>query len=237
MRVGRRIWLRGSVHRRPPHRGGAPKRHMGGQVLLSAVLGIGLALVVIGLFDRSLRPVVTALAVSKTENAVTRIVNDAVSGTLAAEGMDYNDMVTLEKNTAGQITALTGNSAAMNRLRTALVEKIITQVDSLDSAELGVPMGNLTGVSTLSEQGPVLPVRVRSVASADVVFSNQFTAAGINQTRHCVVLNVTVGLKLLIPGGTVETEVCTPVSVAETVIIGAVPEAYLQFGTGAGSGE
>lgn len=217
----RRIWFRG----------GAPRRaNRGGGLLLSAVLGIGLALLAIWLFDSSTRPIVIALAKTSTGNAVTRIVNDAVDHTLAAEAISYDDMITLQKDSSGQITALTSNSVEMNRLRTRILDEVVSQVDILDSKTLGVPLGNLTGLATLSDKGPMLPVKVLSVASAEGSFSNQFTDAGINQSYHKVVLDVTVNVKLLIPGGTVETTVSTQVNVAETIIVGKVPDAYLQFG-------
>lgn len=217
----RRIWLRG----------GAPRRESrGGGFFLSAVLGIGLALLVISLLDSSMRPIITEMAKARTSNAVTRIVNDAVGRTMTTQAIAYEDIITFQKDASGQITALTSNSAEMNRLRNEILDEVVGQVDTLDSKELGVPLGNLSGLSTMSEKGPLLPVRVLSVASADAAFRNQFTAAGINQSYHQIVLDVTVNIKLLIPGGTVETVVATQVSVAETVIVGKVPDAYLQFG-------
>lgn len=217
----RRIWFRG----------GAPRREIrGGGILLSAVLGIGLALLAIWLFDNSTRPIVIELAKTSTSNAVTRIVNDAVDHTLAAEAISYDDMITLQKDATGQIIALTSNSLEMNRLRTQILDEVVEQVDILDSKTLGVPLGNLTGLATLSDKGPLLPVKVLSVAAAEGSFRNQFTAAGINQSYHQVVLDVTVNIKLLIPGGTVDAVVTTQVQVAETVIVGKVPDAYLQFG-------
>ena len=217
----RRVWFRG----------GAPRRGSGGTgMLLSAVLGIGLALLAIRLFDSSTRPMVAALAETGTSNAVTRIVNDAVDHTLAAEAVSYGDMISLQTDSSGQITALTSNSVEMNRLRTRILDEVVAQVDILDSKTLGIPLGNLTGIAVFSDKGPTLPVKVLSVASAEGSFRNQFTAAGINQSYHQVVLDVTVNVKLLVPGGTVETAVATQVSVAETVIVGKVPDAYLQFG-------
>lgn len=220
----RRVWLR--TRRRGP--GFVPGK--GGQFLISAVLGVGLALLLIRFFDAQIRPLAAEMAKARAANAVTRIVSDAVERTLSAEAVAYGDMITLEKDGAGQITALTSNSVEMNKLRSQIMDDIVAQVDSLDSAELSVPLGNLTGLVSLSEKGPGLPVRVISAASADADFRNVFSEAGINQTYHQIVLDVSVNLKLLIPGQVVEIAVTTQVSVAETVIVGKVPDAYLQFG-------
>ncbi|MEG0765235.1 MAG: sporulation protein YunB [Pseudoflavonifractor sp.] len=200
------------------------------QLLLAAVLGIGLALFCIRCIDNGVRPTIIAIAQSKAKNAVTSIVNAAVDKTIAAEGIDYDDMVAVQTDFSGRITALTSHFTQMNRLRSQIMDEIICKVDTLDTGSLGIPLGNLTGLSALSGTGPVLPVRVLSVAAVNAEFRNQFSAAGINQTHHQVLLDVTVVLKLLLPGGAVETDIKTQVNVAETVIVGQVPDAYLQFG-------
>ena len=223
MQKWRRVWLRGRSRRTAPARGGDG-------MLISAVLGIGLALLCIYLFDGRVRPTVTELAKTRAANAVTRIINDAVTETLAAEAISYPDMVSLQTDSSGQITALTSNFVAMNRLRALILDRVVEQVDTLDTKELGIPLGNLLGLVSLSDKGPRLPVRVLSVASAEGEFQNQFTAAGINQSYHRVMLDVRVTIRLLIPGGKAETAVDTRVNVAETVIVGKVPDAYLQFG-------
>lgn len=222
MQKWRRIWPRVRVRRRAGGRGG--------DILLSSVLGIGLAILAIYLFDGRVRPVVVELAETSARNAVTRVVNEAVERTLAAEAVSYDDMITLQKDASGQITALTSNSVEMNRLRAEILDDVVAQVDILDSRELGIPLGNVLGLATLSDSGPRLPVKVLSVASAGGDLHNEFTSAGINQTYHKIILEVTVDVKLLIPGGTVETSVSTQVNIAETVIVGKVPDAYLQFG-------
>ncbi|MCQ4864193.1 sporulation protein YunB [Pseudoflavonifractor phocaeensis] len=222
----RRVWLRG-----PGLRARSGRGLSGGavQLMLSAVLGIGLALALIRAFDSSVRPMVTEMARTQVSNAVTRIVDTAVTDTLAEEAIAYSDMVTLQTDSAGRITALTSNSTEMNRLRTDIMNDIVSQVDSLGTPELGVPLGNLTGFSSLSGKGPLLPVRVLTLGTPEAAFSNVFTDAGINQTYHRVMLDVTVDITLLIPGGTVNTSVNTQVCVAETVLVGEVPQTYLQL--------
>lgn len=226
----RRLWLRRRAYCRPSERWHWSPDARAVQALLSTVLGIGLALFVIRSFDAGVRPTLTALAQANTKNAVTRVVDDAVARTVSQETVAYGDIIALQTDNSGRITALTSDSAEMNRLRSEIVDDILTQVEALDTADLGVPFGNVTGLSSLADKGPLLPVRVRSVGTVDAQFRNQFTSAGINQTYHQVMLDVSVELKLLIPGGTINTAVTTQVNVAETVIVGQVPDAYLQLG-------
>lgn len=117
-------------------------------------------------------------------------------------------------------------------MRSEIVQEVIRQTDALDAAQLGIPLGSLTGLVYASEWGPAIPVRILSVAAADGAFRNEFTSAGINQTLHRIMLDITVEIRLIIPGGTAETRVQTSVSLAETVIVGEVPQAYLQLQPG-----
>lgn len=199
-------------------------------LLLSAVLGIALAIWAIHALDRSVRPVLTELARAKAINVVTRIIDSSVARTLEADGIVYRDMVELQTDASGQITALTSQSAQLNRLRSEILDAVVRQVEKLDSEELGVPLGNLTEFSAFSDWGPVLPVQVLSVGTAKAEFRNQFSDAGINQTRHQIMLDVSVELVLLIPGGTERVEVDAGICTAETIIIGRVPDTYLEYG-------
>ena len=107
--------------------------------------------------------------------------------------------------------------------------QVVSRVENLDTRSLGVPLGALTGMDLFAGAGPDLPVQVLSVASAEGNYRNDFTGAGINQTLHRVMLDLTITAEILLPGGVVETSVSTPVCVAETIIIGQVPQTYLEL--------
>lgn len=207
----------------------APSVRRGKGLLLSALLGIGLALLVIAALDNALRPVVTTLAQTKTENVVTGIINDAVMETLSADAVAYQDLVTLERDSSGKVTLLSTNSAKLNALRAQILQTVLEKVDSLDSRDLGIPLGSITGLSTASDWGPDLPVQVLAAATPTAEFRNVFTSEGINQTLHQVMLDVQVDVALLIPGGKAETQVNAEVCVAETLLLGQVPDSYLEL--------
>lgn len=204
-------------------------------LVAASLVGLLLAVYSIRLFNDRVQPILITAAQANTKNAISRIVTEAVGKALAEEALGYRDMITLEKDNAGQITALTSNTLAMNRLRVDILGDVLEQVDSLDSHTLGIPLGELTGLTILSGRGPSLPVRIRSVGAASAEFRNVFTSAGVNQTHHQIILEVSVDAALLIPGGTAETTVVTQICIAETVLVGEVPQTYLQLGLGEGS--
>ena len=201
----------------------------GRQVFLSILFGVGLALFLVHQFNRSLRPQLITLAEAQIQNQLTLAANDAVTHALSAQELSYGDMVILHSGTEGEITTLSADTVRLNTLRTAVLAEIVEEIESLDGRTMGIPLGVLTGIDIISALGPKLPIQVISVASAEGTYRNDFSSAGINQTLHRIYLDITVTAKLLLPGSIVETVVFTPICVAETVIIGQVPQTHLNW--------
>ena len=88
-----------------------------------------------------------------------------------------------------------------------------------------------SGSVLLAGRGPSISVRMESVGSSSAWFENEFTSAGINQTKHQIVLNIDVAVSILLPGFSTATVVSNAVTVAETVIVGSVPDTYTYFST------
>ena len=198
---------------------------------MGVVLGVGLAVMLIGTVSARLHPVMVSMAVAKVSNEMTQVLDGAILDRLSIEGTTYQDLITLEKDSQGRIIALTSNMASLNHLRSELLSTVVEAIDGLSRERLSIPAGNLTGISFLSGRGISLPLEVVSVGTVHANFQNLFSAAGINQTRHQIMLDLQVTVDILLPGETVRTEIPAQVCVAETVIVGEVPETYLQMGT------
>ena len=61
-------------------------------------------------------------------------------------------------------------------------------------------------------------------------FSSTFTQAGINQTLHQINMQVSVDVAVLVLGETNYFTISSQVVIAETVIVGQVPETLFQTG-------
>lgn len=179
----------------------------------------------------NLRPVMTSMATARVSNTVNRIVMAAVDEAVASGQIDYSRFVSFEKDDAGHITALRSNVAEVNRMQSQIADEILQRLSEISTSELRIPLGTLTGSALLAGRGPKLTVRMQAVGSAVAAFRNQFTAAGINQTRHQIFLDVDVNMSILLPGLTTSTKVSNEIAVAETVIVGTVPENYTYFST------
>lgn len=199
------------------------------QFLLAVLFGLTLALFLIRCFDASMRPQLVSITEARILNRLTAISNQAVANAFADQELSYADLVQFRSGQVGEITTLSADTVRLNNLRVEVLGRIVKQVEALDSDSLGIPFGTLTGVDFLSALGPRLPVQVLSVASAEGTYRNEFSDAGINQTLHRILLDVTITAKLLFPGGVETVSLAVPVCVAETVIVGQVPQTYLNL--------
>lgn len=193
--------------------------------MVSGIVGVGLALLLIHTLNARLRPIMVDLAEAKINNEVTQLLSLAVEQL----PMDYGEAVTLEKDGEGRITALTSNMGAIGSYRARLTQRLVEALDEMKKEALSIPLGSATGFDLLSGRGPGIPVKVLSVGAVNSRFENVFTSAGINQTRHQIMLKLTVTVSILLPGSTSQTDVECEVCAAETVIVGSVPENYTYF--------
>ena len=200
-------------------------------------VGIWLTLLVLALLAAAvsllwhLKPVMTSMATARVSNLVNRIVSAAVNEAVENGDIDYQNFVIFEKDETGHITALRSNVAEVNRMQGRIADEILLRLAEVSTSELEIPLGTLTGSALLAGRGPNLHVRMQAVGSASATFRNQFTAAGINQTRHQIFLDVDVYMSILLPGMKTSTKVSNEIAVAETVIVGGVPDTYTYFST------
>ena len=199
------------------------RRGFGFGLILSGVLLLWL------LLRARLDPLLRDLAVTAAKNAALQAMQLTVAEKLAAGDLDYERLVHLEKDADGLVTAAVADMAQVNRLQSELTAELLAKLTEPGTADLSVPLGNLLGAPLLSGLGPDIPVRILSVAELDAQLVSSFTHAGINQTLHRLLLEIRALVFVLIPGSTVTAEVSDTVTVAETVLLGRVPESYMYF--------
>ena len=208
------------------------------QALRALALLAAAGVLALGLYvSAQMRPLLESLATARVSNAVTRIVSEAVYEAIETGELQYDGLVTLEKDSQGKVTAVRSNMAAFNHLHAEILDTILTRVGQVSARELSIPVGTLTGSALLAGRGPRVKVRMESLGTSEARFENAFTSAGINQTRHQIMLHVDVYVSVLLPGFTTATKVSNAFTVAETVIVGSVPDTYTYFSTDPGTYE
>ena len=176
-----------------------------------------------------MKQLLTKLAVTRVTNTVNRIVTQAVNETIDSGEIRYDDLISFEKYNDGKITAVKSNMPEFNRLQSKILNVILERISEVSTRDLSIPLGSLTGANLLAGRGPLVSVRMQSVGSSTAHLENRFVSAGINQTKHQIFLDVDVSVAILLPGFSTATQVSNAFTVAETVIVGTVPETYTYF--------
>lgn len=170
------------------------------------------------------------LAQAQVINATSDLINDAIDQQIEAGDIQYDRVVYFEKNLDGEITALKTNMSEVNRLKTNTLNIINDEILALDQSDIGVPLGNIFFPELLSGRGASIPVQIVAIRNSDAYFESYFTQAGINQTLHRLNMCVLVDVSILVLGKSASFTVTSEVVVAETIIIGDVPNTFLQTG-------
>lgn len=192
-------------------------------------------LVVFALLRSRYRDVIRELAETQVKNTTSDLTNDAIAKQIADGVIQYDRIVYFEKDLDGRITALKTNMSEINRLKTDILNIINDEILALDTSDIGIPLGSLFFPEVFSGKGPVIPVRILSIRNSDAYFTSNFTQAGINQTLHQLTMVVSVDVAVLVLGETSSFTINSEVVVAETVIVGDVPDTFLQTGGNYGS--
>ena len=187
------------------------------------------------LFREKYSEVITNLAETQIKNTTSDLINDAIAKQIANGNIQYDRIVYFEKDLDGRITALKTNMSEVNRLKTDVLNIINDDILALDTTDIGIPMGSLFLPELLSGRGPAIPVHILSIRNSDATFTSRFNQAGINQTIHQLIMVVSVDVAVLVLGETNSFTVSSEVVVAETVIVGDVPDTFLQTGGRNGS--
>ena len=206
------------------------RRMVGLLIILVLVLTVGFFYL-----RRSYRDVIRDLAETQVKNTTSDLTNDAIAKQIQDGVVQYDRIVYFEKDLDGRITALKTNIGEVNRLKTDILNIINDEILALDNSDIGIPLGSLFLPELFSGRGPAIPVHILSIRNSDANFVSFFSQAGINQTLHQVIMEVSIDVSVLVLGQTTSFTMESQVVVAETVIVGDVPNTFLQTGGTYGS--
>ena len=170
------------------------------------------------------------LAETQVRNSTSDLINDAIDHQIEDGSIQYDRIVYFEKDLNGRITALKTNMSEVNRLKTDILNLINDEILALDTTDLGIPLGSLFLPELFSGKGPCIPIHILSIRNSDASFHSTFSEAGINQTLQQLTMEVSVDVAVLVLGKTNNFTVSSHVVVAETIIVGQVPETFFHTG-------
>lgn len=187
--------------------------------------------IIVGLifFEIRAKPVIIEVAVAQSENIASSIIESAINSVLYENGITYSSLVDIEKDDSGRVTTVKADTIKMNMLKSEIGAEISNDILETDSREISIPLGTILGISALSGKGPKVKTTVTLASNVTSTIKNTFTSAGINQTLHEIFVNVNATIYVIMPKNSATAEVNSNYCIAQTVIIGTVPETFADF--------
>ena len=180
------------------------------------------------LIDRNFRPLVFSLAEARSAAMATRALNGALTEALE-DGVEYDDLMNVRMDDSGQVSLLSANTMRMNALADRAGDAALRKLETVSAQKVYVPLGAALGLTLLAGAGPGIAVQILPVGTVQTDFETEFEACGINQTRHKVYLQLSASIRIVIPTGAKTTNVSANMLVAESIIIGKVPESFVGY--------
>lgn len=196
------------------------------RILRMAVILLLLAAAVFLVLEKNLETVILNLAHARAEAIAVAYINEAAQSVLK-EGVSYGDMMEVKTNEQGRVTLIQANAARMNELATATALRVQERLESAEAQSVDVPLGAALGIPFFSAMGPKVQVRILPVSAVTAAFFTEFESAGINQSRHKIYLALETTVRLVIPTGAKQASIASQVLIAESIIVGDVPQSYV----------
>ena len=176
--------------------------------------------------DSRLRVIVNNYANSKAKVLSNSVINQTVHKYLQDNNLKYSDLLKINTKEDGTVTSVEFDTVEMTKIKSGIISQIQKEVNAHNVVVMNIPVGTLTGNQFLNNRGPTVRIEMQISSAVYSKISSKFISAGINQTLHQITLSIRSDVYFIMPwyrsSGSFETEFI----LAETIIVGEVPDAY-----------
>lgn len=173
-----------------------------------------------------MQPVIIRFAVSTAETIMLNSANEAVIKILEENNVTYSDIARLSLNDNGYVSSLEIDVYEINNLKSRISNETARIIEEKEYFEVSIPIGSFLGNTYTAGFGPKVKFKMQLTTTAFVDFSHEFRSAGINQVLHIINVDINIGGSLIIAGFNRGINVKTSAIAAQTVIVGATPDAF-----------
>ena len=189
-------------------------------LLLSAVL-LGILTFIV---CKQLNQHISELCEYKSKERANKIITDVIDNKLKGSRLEFLNIVRDENS---NIISIETNTNEINRVQNELRESINDKLSDLEHDTISIPLGTLSGIVLFSGRGRELSVRLHQAGVADSEIKSEFESAGINQTKHRVILTISIEMSAILPTKSTNITITNDYLISETIIVGNIPSALL----------
>ena len=183
-------------------------------------------IILLFIFLRFLRPIALQYSQNVVQQTVSYAIHDVLTNTIYENRSQYENLVTLERDSLNQVTALKTDTILADFLKVQISRAAYDALNTLEQSGVDIPLGSIFAPSLFAGRGPMIHVGIASLGFADADFISAFTSAGVNQTRHQIVLEVNADAQIVTYFGMADVKITDQLIVTNTVIVETVPESY-----------
>jgi len=177
-------------------------------------------------FNKKIEPVLDIVCCNNAKNIAFKSSNEAVYEYM--EDVKYEDLINLEKNISGKVTAITANVTQINKLANTVSSNIQNKLENNRESEIILPLSEMFGIRVIGANGPKIKVETIVDGNVDVSFKSSFEQAGINQTKHTLYVQISTNVITVAPLFVSEEKYVNDIIIAETVIVSDIPSSYYE---------
>lgn len=189
---------------------------------------------VLGVLTLRFQRIFMEYAINICEDSAIKEVGVLLEDEVFSHPEEFSNLVVLERDSDNRITALRTDVIAVGKIKARLVSGLFDRLDYLEETQIEVPLGTVFAPNLFTGMGPKVKVGLAGLTQMEAEFVSAFTSAGINQTRHRILIEVHAGFRILTPFGGEDREIVSTYPVTDTVIVGTVPERYAYIGSADG---
>ncbi len=195
------------------------------------IVAVGLAFSIVitasfFVFEGNFREILINYSKSVAFQIVNTILNDAVHSYLNENNVEYSKLANIIYSDEMTVNSVTFDTVLINKLKSGIVSLIQGKISSKDKVVIEVPIGTVIGNAFTVNRGPGIKTDMTISSAVKSEMLSSFKSAGINQTLHEIVLNLSVDTYFVTPWYRATETLKTEFIISETIIVGKVPGAY-----------
>lgn len=179
--------------------------------------------------NKVVNPVIIESSSAKTRSLSQKAVEEAIYETMKGTSISlYDSLIMINRDANGDVSYISTNSLQINMLARELAKASQLKLETLGAKGVDIPLGTFTGMPIFVGRGPNINIKMLPIGSINCKFKSEFINAGINQTNHKIYLSITSKVSVILPTANQNVETTTQIMIAESIIVGKIPQTYLQ---------
>lgn len=175
-------------------------------------------------------PIIQTYSKAETNALTEKAINLAVSNVINRT-ISYDSLIDINYSSTGEIVSFSANQYEINTITREIVKETQYNLSLASNSALKLNLGTFTGIPLFIGRGPLVNLRIVPIGAVKSLFDSEFTSVGINMTKHTLFLYIDVHMNIVLPIKSYDIYTKTQIMLAESIIVGKVPEVYLNGGS------